>query len=136
MTDEQANQPVAAAPVEPTEEVIAGEEAVLVDDERLPFPNARVVALVRKSLDKGKIIKGQVKVELNQWLGKMVERVGKKMNEYPYATVDGGMLREAIEPYENIQDIEHEKERIIKQLESIKAACDVLINEVDRKFVK
>lgn len=135
MADMQQNQAVTGAPTG-TEEVIPGEEAVLVDDERLPFPNARVVTLVRKSLDKGKIIKGQVKVELNQWLGKMVERVGKKMNEYPYATVDGSMLREAIEPYENIQDIEHEKERIIKQLESIKAACDVLISEVDRKFVK
>ena len=44
------------------------------------------------------------------------------------------MFREAIESYETVQDIEKEKERIIKQLESIKAACDVLINEVDRKF--
>ncbi|MEM4630689.1 MAG: hypothetical protein QXU92_03735, partial [Candidatus Diapherotrites archaeon] len=59
-----------------------------------------------------------------------------KLNEMPYSYVDGAMFRQAIESYENIQDIEKEKERIIKQLEAIKAACDVLILEVDRKFVK
>jgi hypothetical protein len=66
----------------------------------------------------------------------MLERITKKMNEHPYSYVDGGMFREAIETYENVQDIENEKKRIVMQLESIKAACDVLINEVDRKFHK
>jgi len=102
----------------------SGEE---IPEDKLPFP---------KNLSKGKQIKGQVKDEMNVWLGKMVERIAQKMNSHPYTYVDGGMLREAIEPYETVQDIEKEKERIIKQLESVKAACDVLINEVDRKFVK
>ena len=111
----------------------SGEE---MPEEKLPFPRATVVNRMRLHLDNGKQIKGQVKDEINIWLGKMVERVTKKMNEHPYSYVDGGMLREAIEPYENVQDIENEKKRIIMQLESIKAACDVLINEVDRKFRK
>ena len=101
----------------------------------LPFPRATIVNMLRKHLDSGKQIKGQVKNEMNLWLGKMVQRVSRKLNSYPYTYVDGAMLREATETYENVQDIEKEKERIIKQLESIKAACDVLINEVDRKFV-
>ena len=101
----------------------------------LPFPRATIVNMLRKYLDSGKQIKGQVKNEMNIWLGKMVERIATKLNSYPYTYVDGAMLREATETYENVQDIEKEKERIIKQLESIKAACDVLINEVDRKFV-
>ncbi len=107
-----------------------------IDESKLPFPRATIVNMLRKHLLSGKQIKGQVKNEMNIWLGKMVERIAQKMNQYPYTYVDGSMLREAIEPYENIQDIEKEKERIIKQLESIKAACDVLILEVDRKFVK
>ncbi len=107
-----------------------------IDDSKLPFPRATIVNMLRKNLSSGKQIKGQVKNEMNIWLGKMVERIAKKMDAFPYTYVDGSMLREAIEPYENIQDIEKEKERIIKQLESIKAACDVLILEVDRKFVK
>lgn len=111
----------------------SGEE---VDESKLPFPRATIVNMLRKHLDKGKQIKGQVKDEMNLWLGKMVERIAQKMNSHPYSYVDGSMLREAVESYENIQDIEIEKERIIKQLEVVKAACDVLINEVDRKFVK
>ena len=112
------------------------EEEGEIDESKLPFPRATIVNMLRKHLSKGKQIKGQVKDEMNIWLGKMVERIAAKMDSHPYTYVDGSMLREAVEPYENIQDIEKEKERIIKQLESIKAACDVLINEVDRKFVK
>ncbi|VVC00327.1 Uncharacterised protein [uncultured archaeon] len=112
------------------------EEEGVVDEAKLPFPRATVVNMMRKYLTQGKQIKGQVKDEMNIWLGKIVERISTKLNGYPYSYVDGAMLREAVEPYENLQDIEKEKERIIKQLESIKAACDVLILEVDRKFVK
>jgi len=104
-------------------------------EDKLPFPRATIVNMVRKHISKGKQIKGQVKDELNIWLGKTVERISNKMDKHPYSYIDGSMLREAIEPYENMEDIVKEKERIIKQLESIKAACDVLINEVDRKFV-
>jgi len=119
------------------EEQVEGEEKEEeIDESKLPFPRATIVNMLRKHLSSGKQIKGQVKNEMNIWLGKMVERIAKKMDSYPYTYVDGSMLREAIEPYENIQDIEKEKERIIKQLESVKAACDVLILEVDRKFVK
>lgn len=113
----------------------AGEETE-IDESKLPFPRATIVNMLRKHLTPGKQIKGQVKDQMNIWLAKIVERVAKKMDSHPYTYVDGAMLRDAVEPYENLQDIEKEKERIIKQLESIKAACDVLINEVDRKFVK
>lgn len=107
-----------------------------IPEDKLPFPRATIVNMLRKHLSSGKQIKGQVKDEMNVWLGKMVARIAKKMDSYPYAYVDGGMLREAVEPYETVQEIELEKERIIKQLESVKAACDVLISEVDRKFKK
>jgi hypothetical protein len=105
------------------------------DDLNLPFPKATIVNMLRKNLDKGKQIKGQVKVEMNLWLGKMVERIAKKMNSHPYTYVDGSMFWDAIETYENVAEIEMEKERLIKEMEAIKAACDVLISEVDRKFV-
>lgn len=120
------------AVVSPAEE----EEDDSIPESELPFPRATIVNMLRQHLDKGKQIKGQVKTEMNIWLGKMVKRVAEKMNSQPYSYVDGSMFREAVETYENVQDIEKEKERIIKQLESVKAACDVLINEVDRKFHK
>lgn len=122
--------------IEEKSETVVEEDEEGEDDDKLPFPRATIVNMLRKYLDPGKQIKGQVKREMNIWLAKMVERVAQKMNSHPYTYVDGSMFREAVETYENVQDIEKEKERIIKQLEVVKAACDVLINEVDRKFVK
>ena len=112
----------------------ASEEEGTMEESKLPFPRATVTNMMRQYLDDGKQIKGQVKDEMNIWLGKMVERIAKKMNAHPYTYVDYGMLKEAIEPYEKIQDVEQEKEHIIKRLEAVKSDCDVLIREVDRKF--
>lgn len=109
-------------------------EEGIMEESKLPLPRATIVNLMRKHLDSGKQIKGIVKDEMNIWLGKMIERITKKMNEHPYTYVDYGMFKEAIEPYEKIQDVEIEKEHIIKRLEAVKSDCDVLIREVDRKF--
>lgn len=116
------------------EEKSGEEEEELVDESKLPFPRATIVNMMRKHLTPGKQIKGQVKDEMNIWVGKMVERITKKMDDYPYTYVDYSMFKEAIETYEKVQDIEMEKERIIKYLEKIKADCDSLAREVDRKF--
>jgi len=110
------------------------EDEGIVDESKLPFPRATIVNMMRKHLSQGKQIKGQVKDEMNIWLGKMVERIAKKMDAYPYTYVDYSMFKEAVETYEKVQDIELEKERIIKYLEKIKADCDSLAREVDRKF--
>ena len=119
----------------PQEETPVGsEEEGTIEESKLPFPRATVTNMMRQYLDEGKQIKGVVKDEMNIWLGKMVERIAQKMNAHPYSYVDYQMFKEAVEPYEKIQDVELEKEHIIKQLEAVKSQCDVLIREVDRKF--
>ncbi|MEI8364479.1 MAG: hypothetical protein WCF78_03415 [archaeon] len=121
----------------PVEEIVLEEndDALLeAEDDKLPFPNARVVNLMRKSLDPHKQIKSVVKKEMNLFLGRMVETICKKMNEFDYSYVDYGMFKQATETFENIRTIELEKIRIIKSLERIKADCDVLVNDVERKF--
>lgn len=112
------------------------DEGIELDDSKLPFPNATVVRLMRKNLDKHKQIKGIVKKEMNLFLGRLVEIICKKMNGYEYSYVDYGMFKQAVETFENIQTIELEKIRIIKNLEKIKAECDILIDDVERKFHK
>jgi len=127
---ETNNEPLAG------EDVIAEDDDALLDaeDDKLPFPNARVVNLMRKNLDPHKQIKTAVKKEMNLFLGRMVETICKKMNEFEYSYVDYGMFKQATETFENIRTIELEKIRIIKSLEKIKADCDVLVNDVERKF--
>ena len=115
-------------------QALEDEEYENVSDADLPFPKATIVNMLRKHLDPGKQIKGQVKVEMNKWLGSMVERIAKKMNEHPYSYVDQSMLKDAIEVYEKMQDIEQERDRIITYLEKIKSDCDLLEREVERKF--
>lgn len=112
------------------------DEDIDEDDDKLPFPNATVVRLMRQNLDPHKQIKGVVKKEMNLWLGRLIETVCKKMNAFDYSYVDYGMFKQAIETFENIQTIEVEKIRIIKSLDKIKADCDVLIDGVETKFHK
>jgi histone H3/H4 len=135
MTDE-IDKTKAELEGEDLDEVLEDSEEEELDDEKLPFPNATVVRLMRKSLDPHKQIKGIVKKEMNLFLGQIVETICKKMNSYEYSYVDYGMFKQAIETFENIQTIELEKIRIIKNLEKIKAECDILIDDVERKFHK
>ncbi|MDP6671318.1 MAG: hypothetical protein QGI60_05925 [archaeon] len=106
------------------------------DGDKLPFPKATITNKLRMHLSEGKQIKGPVKKGLNIWAGKLVKAIATKMNSYKYNYVDGGMFRDAIETYESIGEIEIEKVRIIKQLEAVKLSCDVLVSEVERKFVR
>lgn len=101
---------------------------------KFPFPRSVIVRLVRKNIDKGKQIKGRVKDECNWWLGDLVAKIARKMNAHPYSYVDYGMFKDAISTYEKLEEIEHEKERIIKHLEKIKADIEMLEREVDKKF--
>jgi len=140
MSAKEANQEkVKNQELETAEEEILGaveDEGIELDDSKLPFPNATVVRLMRKNLDKHKQIKGIVKKEMNLFLGRIVETICRKMNGYEYSYVDYGMFKQAIETFENIQTIELEKIKIIKNLEKIKAECDCLIDDVERKFHK
>ncbi len=112
--EEQADQaqPVAA----PEEEVSAEEEA----KEKLPFPTACIVRLMRAQLDKDKIIKKDVKIGMNKWLGNLVARVAKDLNKLPYTTLHLHEFRDAIQVYLDLENFDKEKERILAHLEAMK----------------
>ena len=81
-------------------------------------------------------LRGTVKEDLNNWVNGLVHKVSKKLakasKEYTY--VDAQMFREAVEPYENLNDIQLEKIRVMKKLEDIKAECDILLSEAEKDF--
>ncbi len=104
------------------------------EKEKLPFPRATVTNMIRKHLDPGKQIKGRVKVEMNKWLGHMVEKISKEMNSYPYTYVDYSMFQDAVEKYTKLEEIAEERDRILKYLDKIKSDCDFLEREVKKKF--
>ncbi|MEW6010223.1 MAG: hypothetical protein AB1604_02930 [Euryarchaeota archaeon] len=106
------------------------EEIEIVED--LPFAKAEVVRLMKQHLDRDKMIRERVKVEMNKFLGEVLENVCAQLNEYPYTTVEYEMLKESIYPYKNIKRINQEKERILMHLEAIKADCNALSMDVKR----
>lgn len=102
----------------------------------LPFAYNEIVRLMKKNLDNDKMIKEQVKIEMNKFLGDILVKVCKQLNQYPYSTIDYEMLKECIYPYSNIDRIDAERERIISHLESIKTDCDILIADAERTLRK
>ena len=102
----------------------------------LPFAYNEIVRLMKENLDNDKMIKEQVKIEMNKFLGDILVKVCKQLNQYPYSTIDYEMLKECIYPYSNIDRIDAERERIISHLESIKADCDILIADAERTLRK
>ena len=116
-------------------EEVQEEEAEEIQEEEaedLPFAKAEVVRLMKQHLDRDKMIRERVKVEMNKFLGDVLEKVCKQLNEYPYTTVEYEMLKESIYPYKNVERINEEKERILIHLDAIKADCDALSLDVRR----
>lgn len=105
---------------------------MIKENVKLPFAKNEVYRLMRKNLDSDKMIKDQVKVEMNRFLYSILKEVCKQLNEYPYTTVDYGMFKECIYPYQNIKKINHERERILIHLDAIKADCDALAMDVEK----
>jgi histone H3/H4 len=102
--------------------------------EALPLPAAPIIRIMKKNLDKDKLIKKEVKEGMNKWLAEMCEKATKKMNTKPYASVDLSAFKEAIDIYNSIEEVEKEKQRIMVSLEKIKQDCDSLMRDLDRKF--
>lgn len=117
-----------------SEAVEAGEDEE-VEGEHLAFAMAPVVRLMKEELDNDKMIRRGVKVGMNKWLEKLARKVARKMNQSEYTVVEVDDLKTAIEPYEMIDDVELERQRIVATLEKIKMDCNSLIMDVSRKFI-
>ncbi|MDO5810352.1 MAG: hypothetical protein Q4Q37_04590 [Methanobrevibacter sp.] len=105
-----------------------------VESEKLPFAKNEVYRLMKENLDDDKMIRDQVKVEMNRFLYSILVNVCRHLNEYPYTTIEYEMLKECIYPYTNIERINEEKQRILMHLEAIKADCDALAMDVEKSL--
>jgi len=110
------------------------EEEVDEEKSNLPFPMAPIVRVMKANLDSHKLIRKQVKEQMNLWLAKICTEVSKEMNVSPYPTVDVPLFKQAIQKYENVEELKKEKERIVASLNKIKLDCDSLIRDLDHKF--
>ncbi|MDD3084101.1 MAG: hypothetical protein PHP82_03700 [Candidatus ainarchaeum sp.] len=107
------------------------EDSNVENDDKLPFPRATITNLIRKNVTSGKQIKGTVKDEMNLWVANLISKIAGKMNSQPYTFVNYDMLKEAIAPYEEIKDINKQREELKKYISKIKEDCNDLITKID-----
>ena len=112
------------------EEVSEEEEA----KQKLAFPTATIVRLMKEHIDRSKMKKKDDKIGMNRFLGEVVKEVSVKMNQHPYTMVDYRMLKEAIEPYKKVKQLKRDKEKIVVKLNAMIKECESLREELDEKY--
>lgn len=132
MADEE--QMEKEAPQEVEESTGEEEETAPEEDNGLPFPRARVVSIMRNEIGKAKQIRSEVKEAVNIWLGNLLRKIAREMGNTQYGSVGIADFQRATKPYDLIEDIIKDEERLLIGLEKIKADSDHVIREMKRFF--
>jgi len=111
-----------------TEDEISEEE-----EEKLPFPNAAIVRLMKSQMDGEKMIKKEVKLAMNKWLGNLCVNVSREMNKFPYVMMHLHEFQQSTETYSNLENFQKEKDRILSHLDAIKKDIERLERDLGKK---
>ena len=118
----------------PVEEVSAVDEVEDVDDERLAFPTARVVRILRTEIRSGKQIRGEVKSAVNDWLGCTLRKVARDMDKSPYGSIGIADFNRSTRPFDMIDHLVKDKERIMLAIEKLKHDADQIKRDLLRFY--
>ena len=134
-TEEQPQEQQEQAQTEATPEQAADTEEEVSEEEaeKLPFPNAAIVRLMKSRMDGEKMIKKEVKLAMNKWLGNLCVNVSKEMNKFPYVMMHLHEFQKAIEPYTDMEEFQKEKERILSHLDAIKKDLEKLERDLGKR---
>ncbi len=113
---------------EAAEEISEEEEEKL----RLPFPTAAVVRVMKANLDKEKMIRKDVKIAMNKWLGQICGRVSKEMNKFPYVVMHMNEFKEGKRIFDDIESFDKEKKRILAHMDAIKKDIERLERDLGK----
>lgn len=104
------------------------------EDSGLPFPRARVLRLMRRSITDGKQIRSEVKDALNIWLGNLVAKLSREMNNSPYGSIGMSDFQRATGPFDQIANLVKDEERLHLSLEKLKVDADQVQRDMRRFF--
>ena len=104
------------------------------ENEELLFINIEIGHIMKRYLDKDKMIPNKVKVGMNRFLSHIIKEVCEEINKGMETIVEYDLLVNAIHPYMQINRINQERRDIIKQLDAIKSDCDLLSFYVKETF--
>jgi hypothetical protein len=128
-TEDSQEQP-AEGDAQATEDEVSEEEEEKL---KLPFPTAAVVRIMKANMDSEKMIKRDVKVGMNKWLGEMCSQVSKEMNKFPYVMMHLNEFKEAKRVYEDLENFQKEKDRILAHFEAIKKDIERLERDLGKE---
>ena len=114
------------------QEKVTEEETIDEEKEKLAFPVAAVVRVMRRYMDKEKMIKKDVKIAMNKWLEKLCANVAKTMNKFPYVVMTLNEFREGVRVYEDLENFDKEKQRILAHLNAIKKDIERLERDLGK----
>ena len=120
---------------ETQEEQKAPEEEIDEEDEikeKLAFPNAAIVRIMKKNMDKEKMIKRDVKIAMNKWLEKLCISVAREMNKFPYVMMNINEFKEATRVYEDLENFDKEKQRILAHFDAMKRDIERLERDLGK----
>ena len=103
----------------------------MVEESKLPFPRATITNLIRDNISSGKQIKGSVKDEMNLWVDGLIKKIVGKMNSQPYTFVNYQMLCDSVAPYEDLQEINKQRDELLEKIELIRNECDSVVNSIN-----
>lgn len=101
-------------------EQVAGESEEAKEEEELeklalPFPNARVVKILKNNFQKEHQIRRDVKIAANELLGKILEDIAKAMDNEEFYTLSIEHFNKASKKYRTV-DLQAKRFERIKQL--------------------
>lgn len=114
---------------ETVEEEISEEEA---QKQGLPFPMASVVRIMKANMDSEKMIKKDVKIAMNKWLGNLCANASREMNKIPYVMMHLHEFEHATEKFRELDKFEKEKERILAHFAAIKKDIERLERDLGK----
>jgi hypothetical protein len=98
----------------------------------IAFPEAAVVRVMKKHLDKEKMLKKEVKVGMNKWLESVCAKVSKNMNEFPYVMMTASEFRSGKKIYDTLEEFDKEKQRILAHLDAMKQDIERLERDLGK----
>ncbi len=102
------------------------------EQSRYAFPEAAIVRIMKRYLDKEKMIKKDVKVAMNKWLEKMCAKVSKEMNKVPYVMMTLNEFNEGKRVFEDLENFDKEKQRILAHMDAIKKDIERLERDLGK----
>lgn len=96
------------------------------------FPEAAIVRVMKRNLDKEKMIKKEVKLKMNKWLEQVCAQVSKNMNQFPYVMMTLSEFRQGKKIYDTLEEFDSEKQRILSHFDAIKKDIERLEKDLGK----